>query len=185
MHSMLRLLFLGALLAAADPMLLYVIYRLWGGWAMLGVLVIPPLIGGTLVSMAAARVDAGAVTGQQPMPEALGHRILLTAARILFWYPGPVSTLLALLLLVPGVRRVLQTWAAKGLLKAVQSGSVSVFPGGQGVVFTSVSGGLGGATGPLKRAEGTVVDSSTDVRALPENREQEAASPEEEIGDCP
>ena len=184
MHSMLRLLFLGALLAAADPMLLYVIYRVCGGWAMLAVLVIPPLIGGTLVSMAVHGLE-GRATTQQPMPEALGHRILLTAARILFWYPGPVSTLLALLLLVPGVRRVLQTWAAKGLLKAVQSGSVSVFPGGQGVVFTSVSGGLGGATGPLKRAEGTVVDSSTDVRALPENREQEAASPEEEIGDCP
>lgn len=157
-----RLILLGLLIAVADPILAYVIYHAWGFMALLALLLLSPMIGGWLVSLAATRLDLKAqVEGHTPLM--LGHRMLLVAAKMLFWYPGPLSTLLGLLLLIPGVRRVVQGWALGKLQNAVRKGSMSVVPDVQGVVFTSMSGTAGGpaatsAPDTLKPATGKVID---------------------------
>lgn len=166
-----KLVLLGAFVALADPALLFLVWQYFGGWAMLGLLILPPMIGGRLVASAKQRLinkaDAGINT-----PGLLGEGLLLTAAGFLFLYPGPLSTLLGLLLLVPGLRRLIQGWARDKFKNAVSAGSVTVMPMG-GAVFTSAVGPGGdpvGPTPPLKRAEGQVIDEPAmdDQRQLPE-----------------
>ncbi|MCY3023091.1 MAG: FxsA family protein, partial [Planctomycetota bacterium] len=141
------------------------------------VLVLPPVVGRRMLGIATARVEQQG-NAEDDAPQKFGHHMLLVAAMFLFWYPGPLSTLLALLLLIPGVRRLLQQWAFSRLQKAVRTGNLRVSPGMNGVVFTSTPGGAGaspaGPTEPLKRAEGTVVDSAAELPA-PEERNEEKA----------
>lgn len=158
-----KLFLLGLLAAAGDPILLYLVFRAWGGWVLLALLLLPPLVGGWLVSAASKRVEArSAAVGAPAAP--LGEQMLLVSARLLFWYPGPLSTVLGVLLLIPGARRLMQRWALRRLQKAVSSGAVAVASHAQGVVFTSAPGVARGdadvaPAGPLKRAAGRVVDS--------------------------
>jgi UPF0716 family protein affecting phage T7 exclusion len=160
--SMGRLVLLGVLIGLADPFLAYLVYRAWGFTALLALLLLSPVVGGWLASMAAARLDSKAqAEGLSPLM--LGHRMLLVGARLLFWYPGPLSTLGGLLLLIPGVRRVLQAWALSRLHNAVRAGSMSVVSDVHGVVFTSPSGVQPGpagvdAPGGLKPANAKVID---------------------------
>ena len=101
-----------------------------------------------------------------------GERATLVLARFLFWYPGPLTTLLALLLLVRRVRRAVHDWAFMALANAASSGTVSVVPSDGGGVFRSGPGAAqdplsAGPSGPLKRAEGRVIEQATDDKQLP------------------
>ncbi len=146
-----------------DPILLYYVYQEWGARALLAMLVVPPLVGGKLVSIIQARARQRVAQSPSELPANLGDEFLFLAARMLFLYPGPLSTFGGLLLLIPGFRRLLQLWALRRLHRAIANGrmAMSASPFGGGVV---VSGGSppfdagAASSGPLKQAEGTVID---------------------------
>ncbi|HYG73555.1 MAG TPA: FxsA family protein [Planctomycetota bacterium] len=162
-----NLFLLGFIVALADPMLLYVLYTQVGIEAVLGVVVLSPLLGPRFVAWARRRAQTSASPDMLGLTGSLGDELLFTASMFLFFYPGPLTTLAALLLLVPAVRRMLQAWAFRRLTRAVTGGSVSMMSNMGGVVFTSAQGippvtGFPEATaGGLKRTEGRIVDGPT------------------------
>lgn len=133
-----NLLLCGALIAIADPVLLYFIYNEWGMGTFLACLLFPAIAGPTLIAFAkkpaVPNTDPAAAAGM------LGDGLLLFAARFLFVYPGPISTLIGLLLLFPFVRRLIGQIALRGLHRAVASGGASFHVG-------AGPGGIGGMTG--------------------------------------
>jgi UPF0716 family protein affecting phage T7 exclusion len=162
-----NLFLLGALVALADPALLYVIWANAGAEVALAVALLPLFLGPRLVTWARAKARN---RPQDPpaIPDTLGDEILLTAAAFLFAFPGPLTTLLALLLLIPAVRRWVQGRVLNRFKQAVASGGMTVMGGGNSFVVSSVSGfnpGFGpvsaGPSGPLKQAEGRVVDDTS------------------------
>src|SRR4051812_28682545 len=98
-----NLFLLGALVALADPALLYWIWLHAGVEAAFAVALLPLFAGPRLVAWARARFRS-APADPAATPTTLGDEILLTAAAFLFIYPGPLTTLMALLLLIPGLR---------------------------------------------------------------------------------
>ncbi|MGD0090667.1 MAG: FxsA family protein [Planctomycetota bacterium] len=159
-----KLLLCGVLLACADPILLYVLYRFCGLLTLLALLLVPPIVGGALVSVVVSRLKQKIEAGTEAAV-GFGELVMLTVARLLFWYPGPLTTLLGLLLLIRGVRRGLHSWFFMKLVKAATGGAVSVAANNGGVVFRSGPGaaqdaGSTGPIGPLKRAEGRVLETT-------------------------
>lgn len=164
-----NLFLLGAFVALADPALLYIIWSRAGAEAALAVALLPMFLGPRLVVWARAKARSRA-PDPSAIPATLGEELMLTAAFFLFLYPGPLTTLAALLLLLPPVRRWLQGWAVGRLKKAASSGGVTVLGGMNGFVMSSSTGfppgfqpmspGSGGPVGPLKQADGRVVDDS-------------------------
>jgi UPF0716 family protein affecting phage T7 exclusion len=159
---------LGVIVAFVDPALLYVIWSYAGIEAALAVAFLPMFFGPRLVAWSRAKVDAR-VPDPAAIPDTLGDALMLTAANFMFLYPGPISTLMGLFLLIPAARRWVQGWAMGRIKKAVSSGGMTVVGGMDGFVMSSGSGfppgfnpmspGSGmGSAGPLKRAEGRVVD---------------------------
>lgn len=162
-----KLLLLGVMLALVDPVLAYLIYRLYGGLALLALLLLPPIGGGVLISAAVSRLERKAA-GADEAGVGLGERVMLMVARLLFWYPGPLTTLLGLLLLVRRARRGFHKWVFMAIGEAARKGAVSVAASSDGVVFTSGPGAAHGPVsgkpiGPLKRAEGRVIDPAGDL----------------------
>ncbi len=165
-----KLILYGMMLALIDPALLLLIYSRLGLWPVLGIVFLSPMIGARLVGWARLRLasaqTADPIAGLQNQ---VGGHLLLAAASFLFAYPGPVSTVLALLLLIPGVRRAVQARFAGAFL----SSSASAIPGG-GVIFSNMPGapgqpadfGLPGGPGNLKPAQGRVVDTDSDQARL-------------------
>ena len=158
-----KLILLGAAVALADPVLLFVIFDQWGVEALLATVFLPPVIGSRLVAWSKMRSQRNAVSD---MGAGMGDQVLLTAAGFMFVYPGPISTILACVLLIPFARKLIQAWAMKRIMKAVAGGNLTVVPigGGFGSMnsvdeFQSQQPG-----GPLKRAEGTVIDDQNQPR---------------------
>jgi UPF0716 family protein affecting phage T7 exclusion len=155
-----KLILLGVAIAIADPILLILIYSHAGLEALLATIFVPPIIGGRLAAWCKLRAQRNS---SSDVASGLGDQVLLTAAVFMFAYPGPISTVLAILLLIPIVRRLIQAWTVKRIMKAVAGGNLTVMPMGGGAVYSSMSNSAEefqpeGPMGPLKRAEGTVID---------------------------
>ena len=168
-----NLFLLGVLVAFVDPALLYVIWSYAGIEAALAVGLLPLFIGPRLVAWSRAKVDSR-VPDPAAIPEMLGDSLMLTAAFFLFVYPGPLTTIAALLLLIPKVRRWFQRVVLGSLKNSVSSGGLTVLGGMDGFVMSSSAGfppgfqpmspgssGPGGPIGPLKQAEGRVIDDAS------------------------
>ena len=179
---MIRALLLAAFLVAIfDPALLYIIYSHAGGWAAFLVWFVPVLIGNQLAmwhSRTAAQSDPVTV---------LATAMINPFARMLLWYPGPITSALGLLMLFPLTRRIALRVAMRRLMAgAGAAGMGATGPGGSGAAWSfniggagaqdfggmaAAMGGPGGIGRPsnpansvnssgLKRAEGRVVDES-------------------------
>jgi UPF0716 family protein affecting phage T7 exclusion len=155
------LLFFGVLIGIGDPILLYFIYRWFGGWVLAGVM-FGPLLLGTII----AQIQARRATQQDAnaFPSMLVDAFLIPAARMMIMYPGPISSLAGLLLLIPAVRRLLSTVVMRRMMKNAFAGA-----GSGGFGMTGNMGGFSfsaGGTRPrttiepdgLKRADGKIVD---------------------------
>jgi UPF0716 family protein affecting phage T7 exclusion len=165
-----KLFLLAGLIAIADPILLFVIWGHAGFLTMLAVIFIPPIIGGRVIAAAWRRLHQKEVASPEDAAARLGDRLLFGVASFLFCYPGPITTLLGLPLLVPGIRRWLQQLAVRRLQQAAATGSVAVFSSQGGVVMNTpddVPGSVPGAIagGPLKQAEGRVIEGDTELPA--------------------
>ena len=165
-----NLFLLGVLVAFVDPALLYVIWSYAGIEAALAVALLPLFIGPRLVAWSRAKIDSR-VPDPAAIPDMLGDSLMLTAAYFLFIYPGPLTTLAGLLLLIPTVRR----WAQRlALSRLKNAGNMTVLGGMDGFVMSSgagfppgfgpmgpISGNSAGPVGPLKQAEGRVIDDAS------------------------
>jgi len=160
---------LGLLLAAADPFLLYIIYESFGLAAALGTAFIPPLLGPRLLAWVRLRAQKSAPRDLMAMAGSMGDQFLFMVAFFLFIYPGPLTTLIALLMLIPAVRRLLQAWAMRKMAHSMASGNMSMMSRDGGVMFSSGFGAPPAApgnppfrgplsSGGLKRADGRVVE---------------------------
>ena len=149
----------GAFLAVGDPILLFMIYSRWGIGALLATLILP-LIGMKSIPLLKAKHSENQNPDQQGQ---IGEEMLFFAARLLFLYPGPISSILGFLLLLPGVRRWIRACALARLQRAVASGKLSAFVQMGGV---TVNPGFvpnmssNAAFGGLKQAEGRVIEST-------------------------
>ena len=161
------------LVAIADPALLYIIYSHAGGWAAFLSWFVPILLGNQLI------LFHNRAASEQDPAGALASAMINPFARLMLWYPGPVTSVFGLLLLLPLTRRI----ALRVAMKRVMGGVVPPASGGGaawsfqmgamndiGSAGPSPSGpsGFGGLGRPatpvapdgLKRAEGRVVDES-------------------------
>jgi hypothetical protein len=147
MDMLKRIIWVGLALACADPILLYYIYEATNGWVVLGILLPFPLLVSWL---------AGYLRREE---ESVGGLMLSFIARLLLWYPGPVSKLLAVLLLLPPVRRLLMRWALIKVKDAVDTGAVSYtgYYSSGGVPSGRGSRAPFAGDGSLKQADGRVI----------------------------
>jgi len=167
---MMKLLLLsGAVIAIADPYLLFfVIPERYGFWTAFWMWMGPILLGSPL-SFRARRQMAEASED----PTALGARLvelfLMPVAGLLIWYPGPISSCIGLLLLFGIPRRIIAR-ALSGRMGAKLGGAIQI--GGGSTVFSAgipgIPGPATGASGGLKRAEGRVVEEESSPRQLPD-----------------
>ena len=152
------LMILAVLIGIADPILLYFIWSWWGGWVLAGVLFGPWLLGGVLVAIN-QRLQMR--MGENAFPGMIVDAFLIPAARMMILFPGPITSLIGLLLLIPAVRRILSGIVLRRFMKGAMGG-------GAGMMFqmggTSFGGGgfnpadMRANSGGLKRAEGEVID---------------------------
>jgi UPF0716 family protein affecting phage T7 exclusion len=164
---------LAVLIGIADPILLYFIWSWWGGWVLAGVLFGPWLVGGVLV---AVNQRLQMRMGENAFPGMIVDAFLIPAARMMILYPGPITSLLGILLLIPAVRRILSGMVLRRVMKgAMGGGGMSMMSNMGG--FSMFGGGMGPAApgqGGLKRAEGEVID---DRRRLDEPDDEFDAPP--------
>jgi UPF0716 family protein affecting phage T7 exclusion len=171
---MIKLLLLSAaILALADPYLLYCIGAEWGWWIAFAAWFGPVVLGNLLGTMARRNM---AVPPQSPMeiPVRMAETFVLPFAQLAVLYPGPVSSVMGLFLLIGPFRRLL-IQLSMGFLLRRRMGGAGMPPG----IFSGMSGmggptpgGMGGAGSPfggmnpneilggLKRAQGKVVESA-------------------------
>jgi UPF0716 family protein affecting phage T7 exclusion len=170
-EDMLKWLVLSAVvLVFGDPYLLYCIYDAYGFWPAALVHGGPIVVGGLLLPLA-KRSMAG-LPADGDMMGRFAEIPLLFVCNMMLWFPGPITSVLGLLLLVGPLRRIV----ARKLAQRMLSG------GGAFSAFSSAGGPMGGMGGVqfggaapsgysrgadnLKRAEGTTHD--VDQPALPE-----------------
>jgi UPF0716 family protein affecting phage T7 exclusion len=145
-------LLISAVMALADPLLLYGIYAQWGGWAALAAYLLPILAAVPLVRSRKSMQREG-----DPLPFAMVDALAMPAARLLLLYPGPLTSILGLLLMIGPVRRRLVLLVANRLLGSV----TGMTPGLGGFVFHFGRGNQPAVhppAGELRRAEGRVVE---------------------------
>jgi UPF0716 family protein affecting phage T7 exclusion len=164
----------GFLLAIADPILLYQIYSWYGGWVALGVYAGPILLSGPLMQWSRRNIVAAMQNNE--VPGMLTDALLLPVASGFVWYPGPITSVIGLLLMMPPVRRLLARYFVNRVKKGLASGNISMVSSIGGTVVTNI-GGMQTIQpidpGGLKRAEGSVVE---DAKQLP------PAEPEKKSG---
>jgi UPF0716 protein FxsA len=130
---MTRWLFLaGILVGILDLYLLYLIGAAWGVLAVLAVIFLPAFFGVKLAFRQGlrcfARMQEELAAGRMPSQQIAEAPVILLAG-LLMIYPGPVTTCLGLLLLIPGLRRAV---ARLSLRRARSYIATSVAPGGPG-----------------------------------------------------
>lgn len=108
--------------------------------------------------MRALREMQAALSRGEPPAEPVAHAALLVLAALLLIFPGFLSDLMALPLLLPPVRRMLIRWLG---VQAKRRGGFTVWPGGRGpggstvidADYTEVKPGNGGADPSLPKIE--------------------------------
>ena len=164
-----RLLFFLALsVAVLDPYLLYRLGAAYGFWAVLALLFLPGILFGRLARAQGlrcyAKLQEDVARGASLAPK-ISEGVVVLAARFLLVYPGPITSVLGCVLLVPGVRRAMARLFLRGCngrLPASLSGRFGAGSGGPNGFFRVVSfggagappGGGGGDGRGLKVAEG-------------------------------
>ncbi len=134
---MLKWLILFALaVALVDPFLLYYIYTQVGGWTW-AVFLGPIFVGNLLSNHLRMKAAAGQVDPLSAMAEAM----LGPIAKMMLWYPGPISSLFGLLLLFPPTRKL--------GIKIAMRRAISAFSGPNGMAgMNGMSmNGMGGMNG--------------------------------------
>jgi UPF0716 family protein affecting phage T7 exclusion len=183
----------GLTVALIDPFLLYVIYTHAGSWAAMAIFFGPILIGNALSALARGQ----AATSNQDPITAMAGMMIAPFARGLLWYPGPISSLLGLLLLIPITRKIATKLALRrvmGAMGAMGSMNSAGQPGAQGMMWNfggqagfpfgaDLSGADRGAAnrsgqggfpragtppGNLKQTDARVVDDPPDRPQLPQ-----------------
>ena len=161
-----RLIWAALGLAVLDLYLVYLIWRAWGLSAALGVVLAPPVLGAFLArwqyrasrEVIRRQTDAGRSAFHEGI-QMLG----IPVARLLMSFPGPVTAVLGLLLMMPFIRRPVLMYVfprLPGLLAEHFGGdeeeeAASAQPGDTWPYTSS---------GELREAEGRVVDSTSDDR---------------------
>lgn len=171
----------GLLVALLDPFLLYAIYTHAGSWTAAAVFFGPIFAGNMLAGWARSRAVASA--DQDPL-SAMAGVMIAPFARALLWYPGPISSLLGLLLLIPITRKIATKFAMRRLMGTMMSGG-GIGGASQGMMWSmngqagfpfgvvepnggAARGGAGGfsrgatSTGNLKQTDARVVDEPPD-----------------------
>jgi UPF0716 protein FxsA len=122
--------------------------------------------------MRALREMQAALARGEPPAEPVAHAALLVLAALLLIFPGFLSDLMALPLLLPPVRRMIIRWLGA---QAKRRGGFTVWPGGRG------PGGRGRGGGPVIDADYTEVkpDGGADP-SLPRLEESRWRGPDEE-----
>lgn len=154
----------GFLLGILDLYLLYRIGCEWGFWPVLGILILPAWFGMRVVLRQGlhcmGRIQEELAAGRNPSQKVAEAPLILLSGILLFM-PGPVSTGLGLLLMVPGLRRLL---ASRLLLDVRKAGMVDTdgTPSPAGGVFVKVvqiGGNASTVPAPgIKEVEGREVD---------------------------
>jgi len=168
----------GALLGLADPYLLYVISEKWGFWPAVWTWLVPILVASPL-TFRARRELATPPRNPAELPSRLAEIFLIPAANMALWYPGPITSVLGLLLLLGPARRAvarrLTGQLGRRLGGSMQFGrsNASVFSGGMPGEMRPSSGA---APGGLKRADGRVVEEPESPNELPENSSGDKSS---------
>src|SRR5476651_1188798 len=135
--SMLKWLILSAVaVALVDPFLLYYIYLHLGGWTW-AVFLGPIFIGNLLSSHLLAKAAAGEVDPLSAMAETM----IAPIARMMLWYPGPISSFAGLLLLFPPTRKI--------ALKIAMRRVMAAFSGPNGMVNIGGTAGMNGFGGQV------------------------------------
>ena len=151
------------LVPVIDLVLLVVVGRSLGVWPVLGFVAASGIIGGALARREGGRVmrrmqearAAGAVSA-----EGMVGGVLVTAAGMLMAWPGPITTIAGVALLVPPVRRGLAALARRwverrieGMIAMPLGGMGGFGAGGPGGPFGGGPGGPFGAGGPFGPGE--------------------------------
>jgi UPF0716 family protein affecting phage T7 exclusion len=155
----------GFFLAIADPILLYQIYSWYGGWAAIAAYAGPILLSGPLMQWSRRNITQAMQNNE--VPSMLTDALLLPVASGFVWYPGPVTSVIGLLLLMPPVRRLLARYFISRVKKGLANGNIAMVSNLEGMVVTNMNGMPSMQPvnpGGLKRAEGTVVE---DAKQLP------------------
>jgi UPF0716 family protein affecting phage T7 exclusion len=106
----------GLTVALIDPILLYAIYTHAGSWTAMAVFFGPILVGNALGGL--SRNRAATSTDADPL-NAMASMMIAPFARALLWYPGPISSLLGLLLLIPITRKIAMKIALRRVMGAM------------------------------------------------------------------
>lgn len=165
----------------AEITVFIVVGRWIGVLATLALFIAIGVIGSLLLKrqgMRALREMQAALARGEPPAEPVAHAALLVLAALLLIFPGFLSDLMALPLLLPPVRRMLIRWLG---VQAKRRGGFTVWPGGRG----PHEGGTGG--------RGTVIDADyTEVRpeggrdpSLPRIEDSQWRGPDEGDGRRP
>ncbi|MCW8131015.1 MAG: FxsA family protein [Planctomycetota bacterium] len=162
-----------------DLYLMADIFRNFGFLIGLGGLFLPSMLLGPIALRQRHRLAAQVQVSPQALPGNLTESLLLLVASGLFLYPGPLSTLLGILLLLPPVRRAIIALFVRKLEKSLsEAGGPAGAPGGgpvfvrvvsiNGQTHVSTSGGPPGPAmqgpprtampGGLKSVEGRTLD---------------------------
>lgn len=161
---------------------LYLLYRIgceWGFWPVLGILVLPAWFGLRVALRQGlhcmSRIQEEAAAGRNPSQK-VAEAPLILASGLLLLMPGPLSTMLGVLLMIPGLRRFLASRLLLGVRKAgvVEASGTAGPNGGVFVRVVQIGGDGPGAPPPaIKDVDAREVDSAgeTQPKALPDGRE--------------
>ena len=148
-----------------DLYLLYLIGAAWGVLAVLAVIFLPAFLGAKLAFRQGlrcfARMQEELAAGRMPSQQIAEAPVILLAG-LLMIYPGPVTTCLGLLLLIPGLRRAVARLSLRRarnyIATSVVSGGAGAGEQGGGGVFVQVvrigDAAPGGPGSLVKDAEG-------------------------------
>jgi len=170
----------GAVLAVLDLYLVYRIGHTFGVWAALALILLPAFFGAKLAYRQGRRCLAAIqdeqAAGRTPSQK-LAEAPVILAAGLLMIYPGPITTVLGAILLIPGLRRAI----ARAVLRRMgatgggwPAGSVS--PDG-GVFAYQVRAG-GGGPAIIKDVQAREVDSRPGPPGASPPRELHKCDPE-------
>ncbi len=141
---MFKWLFALPLIAFLDPLLLYWIWPHLSAWMQFGGLIVYPLAA-TLYTRSKTLQEGDVLT-----------RSVRLCARVAAWYPGPISKLLSLFLMMPPIERAVVRWVTRLLqqhvlrgINSANAGTAAVGPPGSGPIAGDDS---------LKRARGRVIE---------------------------